>query len=65
MYEEIDRIAARNGDDVDRGTGTETDGEREHHTEIWLETGELVVYDTDSPDAWVQSGSAVALGAMA
>jgi hypothetical protein len=55
-------MAARSGDDADYG-GVESDDER--CTEIWLDNGELVIYDVDNPEAWVQSGSTVELDAMA
>jgi hypothetical protein len=57
-------MAARNGDDADYG-GTESDDGSERYTEIWLDSGELVIYDVDNADAWLQSGSTVALDAMA
>jgi hypothetical protein len=56
-------MAARNGDDADYG-GVESDDD-ERWTEIWLDSGELVIYDVDNPEAWLQSGSTVALDAMA
>ena len=55
-------MAARNGDDADYGV-VESDDDR--CTEIWLDSGELVIYDVDNPEAWVQSGLTVALDAMA
>jgi|GEM_PF-2356480 len=57
-------MAARNGDDADYDEN-ESDGEAERYTEIWLDSGELVIYDVDNSDAWVQSESVVALDAMA
>jgi hypothetical protein len=57
-------MAARNGDDTDYNR-TETDTEQERYTNIWLDSGELVIYDVDNADAWIQSGSTVALDAMA
>lgn len=42
-------------DDGDRGVD---DGER--WADIVLETGEVVIYDTDNHTAWVQSDTAVA-----
>jgi len=35
------------------------------YAEITLEDGDVVIYDQDNEDGWVQSGSAVDLEAMA
>lgn len=56
-------MAARNGDGADRGF--ESDDRLERYTEVRLDTGELVIYDVDNSDAWVQSASTVALDTMA
>jgi len=56
-------MAARNGDDGDRSF--EPHGEQDRYTDVRLDTGELVIYDVDNSEAWVQSASAVALDAMA
>ena len=57
-------MAARNGDDADYD-GTGPDAELERYTDIWLDTGEIVIYDIDNSDAWIQSGRAFALDAVA
>ena len=57
-------MAARNRDDRDYD-GTEPGIKQERYTDIWLDSGELVVYDVDNPEAWIQSGSTVTLDAMA
>jgi len=56
-------MAARNGDEADRDF--EPDDQLERYTEVWLDTGDLVIYDVENSDAWVQSASTVALDAMA
>jgi len=57
-------MAARNGDDTDYDR-TETGTEQERYTDIWLDSGELVIYDVENAEAWIQSGSTVTLDAMA
>jgi hypothetical protein len=57
-------MEVRNDDDSDETVGIEA-ANLERYTDIRLENGEVVIYDVDDENAWIQAASAVPLETMA
>jgi desulfoferrodoxin (superoxide reductase-like protein) len=52
-------------DDTESGTASIEAEEQDRYGEISLETGEIVIYDRENHNAWLQSHAAVDLEAKA
>lgn len=57
-------MEVRNDDDSDETIAIEA-ANLERYTDIRLENGEVVIYDVDDENAWIQAASAVPLETMA
>lgn len=55
-------MATRTDDTADGGADG---GERKRYAEVTRDAGDVLVYDTQNEDAWIQSDSAVDLARMA
>lgn len=58
-------MSVRTDDDAEYGTVGVDAAELERYDHVTLETGEVIVYDQDDENAWIQSGSAIGLEFMA
>ncbi|MEF8851882.1 MAG: hypothetical protein V5A44_10535 [Haloarculaceae archaeon] len=58
-------MAVRTGDDTEYQTVGMDAAELQRYAEVTLESGEVVIYDEENEDAWVQSASAIGLEFMA
>ncbi|WP_436927975.1 DUF7331 family protein [Halosimplex amylolyticum] len=54
-------MSVRSGDDASDETGGSDPGAEPRYVDLCLESGDVIVYDRERADAWIQSAAAVDL----